>query len=156
MGNAQTSPLHKQTLTGHTDRVHRCAFSPAVDLLATVSYDGTVRLWCVNPDSGQYEAHPEMSIPGMHGCAFSPSGGVLATVTEDHDVHLHDMEPRISLISDTLNGGRGSAEQWFIGCAFSPSTEKPLLATISYGRTVQLWHKIAPDGSQGRAHARPG
>ncbi|MFH8659771.1 hypothetical protein [Streptomyces afghaniensis] len=39
------SPVYIKALKGHTDRVFSLTFSPQGDLLATISDDGTVRLW---------------------------------------------------------------------------------------------------------------
>ena len=49
-------------LTGHTNRVHSLAFSPDGAILASGSYDGTVRLW-------DMATHRQVAVLNGHGAA---------------------------------------------------------------------------------------
>jgi WD40 repeat protein len=76
-------------LSGHTDAVASCAFSPNGQLLATASRDGTIRLWEV--DSGS-------SIPPLRGhdgwilsVAFSPDGEHLVSGSADGTAKVWDL-----------------------------------------------------------------
>ena len=47
----QTSGLQlERTFPGHADRVHRIAWSPAEEVLATASEDGTLKIWKTDDD----------------------------------------------------------------------------------------------------------
>jgi WD40 repeat protein len=79
-------------LTGHTDEVNSCAFSPDGTLLATASNDRTVRLWHV-PDGA-----PRTVLTGhtswVEKCAFSPDGTLLATASRDGTIRLWHVPTR--------------------------------------------------------------
>jgi WD40 repeat protein len=73
-------------LTGHTDGVNGCAFSPDGALLATASDDRTIRLWQL-PDG---TAHAVLTghASWVIRCAFSPDGSLLASASNDGTVRL--------------------------------------------------------------------
>src|SRR4051812_16815588 len=72
-------PKLRETLKGHTQAVKSVTFSPDGKILASASYDGTLRLWEVATGKeraalGEYT--------GCVGCvAFSPDGKTLASGT---------------------------------------------------------------------------
>ena len=63
------------TLTEHTDEVAGLAFSPNEQLLATASFDGTIRIWHL-PDGQLLHT---MDVIGNSDLAFSPDGTILAS-----------------------------------------------------------------------------
>ena len=78
----QTSGLQlERTFPGHADRVHRIAWSPAEEVLATASEDGTLKIWKTDDD------RPLQSFDGHTGplrhVAWSPDGKHLACGAED-------------------------------------------------------------------------
>jgi len=79
-------------LTGHTDAVTSCAFSPDGTLLATVSDDRTARLWSVH--DGTAIATLDGHASWVEACAFSPDGTLLATAGRDHIIRLWHVATR--------------------------------------------------------------
>jgi WD40 repeat protein len=90
-GTQQPAPTH--TLAGHIGSAWDAAFNPAGDLLATLGFDGSVRLW----DAATGEEL--LAIPGENNgpdLAFSPDGRHLAAASGSgkvvvYAVHLDDL-----------------------------------------------------------------
>src|SRR5664279_1778676 len=56
-----------RTLTGHTDNVNSCAFSPDGRRIVSASRDNTLKIW-------DAESGAELATLTGHNCAFSPDG----------------------------------------------------------------------------------
>ena len=117
-------------LSGHTDRVHAVAFSPNGKILATGSYDRTIRLWNV-------ATHRQLgALTGTSGdvysVAFSPNGKILASGGDDRSVRLWDVRTHRQL-GQPLNGHDGEINS----VAFSPDGK--ILASGGENGTVRLW-----------------
>jgi WD40 repeat protein len=69
--------------------VNAVAFSPDGSLLASASYDETVRLW--NPSTGQEVQELEGHTGWVNAVAFSPDGSLLASASSDQTVRLWDV-----------------------------------------------------------------
>src|ERR1700736_2945837 len=78
-------PPAPQELKGHSALVYGIAFSPDGKLLATASFDNTVKLW--NFAAGGKEILTLSGHTGPVYCvAFSPDGSVLASSSLDQSI----------------------------------------------------------------------
>ncbi|MFC8430712.1 AAA family ATPase [Streptomyces sp. NPDC057253] len=124
-------------LTGHTGAVYLTSFSPDGKLLATASYDRTVRLWDVS-DRRHPKALGEPLAGGtswMSSAVFSPDGTTLAGAGDDGRIRLWDVrDPRHpKSLGTPLTGHDGTI--YLI--AFSPDGRT--LASAGEDTTVRLW-----------------
>jgi WD40 repeat protein len=117
------------TLTGHSGLVRSVAFSPDGHLLASGSFDGTIKLW--DPNSGKTLQTLTGHSGNVRSVIFSPDGQVLASGGDDGSIKLWDVQSGELL--QTLPGHALGVSS----VAFSPDGQ--LLASGSFDGTVKVW-----------------
>ncbi|KNE68343.1 hypothetical protein AMAG_13002 [Allomyces macrogynus ATCC 38327] len=122
-----------RVLEGHTAQVFCVAFHPQGHLLASGSFDETVRLW--NAQTGEcVRILPAHSDP-VSTIDFSPDGTLLASASYDGLVRVWDVRTGLCLKTLVAAGDDNPP----IGCArFAPNGK--YLAVASLDSTVRLWN----------------
>lgn len=115
-------------LQGHLDAVQNVSFSPDGQMLATASYDRTVKLWrrdgsLVKTLLGHTEAVMSVS--------FSPDAKMIASGSLDGTVRLWDSNGKLIRVI------HAHKNYWVLGISFSPDGNT--IATASNDKTVKLW-----------------
>ncbi|KAJ5175634.1 Vegetative incompatibility protein HET-E-1 [Penicillium canariense] len=101
------SSMEKQILKGHTDWIFDVAFAPDGNILASISVDGTLRLWDVF--TGKEMLSDTLSGGFLReNIVFAPDGRLLATVTGSRIVKLLDTK--------TLE----ERQKFFVGSIYDP------------------------------------
>jgi len=128
----QENALFKK-LSGHRQRIHRLAWSPNGDRLASASEDGTVRVW--NHATGE-TTHV---LKGHHNTVFDvawrPGGQRLATAGADGTVKIWDSTTGNELL--TVWGHQSAV----MGVTWSPDGYQ--LATADLAGNVFIWDATA-------------
>jgi len=140
---------------GHSSSVSSVAFHPTLPLLATCSWDQTVKLWRLDkPDGSAATCVATLdSSKGWHqggmvlSVAFHPTLPLLATGSSDNTMKLWRFSADGS--AATLAARLGISNEGHFDDVNSVvfHLTLPLMATGSSDKTVKLWRLDKPDGS---------
>ena len=123
----------KQTLRGHTSTVSSVVFSPDGRMLASGSFDYSLRLWNVGNKKELRVLNGHTSV--VTSVAFSLNSQILASGSWDNTVRLWDVASGAEL--HKLEGHKGTVN----AIAFSPDGRT--LASASSDNTLKLWDVVS-------------
>ena len=87
---------HLQTLEGHRGSVYSVVFSPDGSLLASGSWNNTIRLW--DAETGAHLQTLEGHRGSVNSVVFSPDGSLLASGSRDNTIRLWEIpDTRMSI-----------------------------------------------------------
>jgi len=130
---AEQKPVHdlENAPERHASSVWSLAFSPDDrNLLATASYDGTVRLWDVNAGCLRHTLRGHGG--SVTGVAFHKDGKRILSVSMDGALKIWDAEMGLEFL--TLRSPRSQLTSLAVGRAGR------LIATTSFDGTVLIWN----------------
>lgn len=114
---------------GHKDAIIQVVFSPNDQIIATASFDNTVKLW-KSDGTLILTKNPIEHKDKVNSLDFSPDGQMLATASFDKTVKLWKTDGTIVRILEGHKDG-------VFGVAFSPDGKT--IATASADTTIKLW-----------------
>jgi len=115
-------------LEGHTDFVWGLAWSPASDILASASQDGSVRLW----DAATFTQIAILETGWAYCVDWSPDGKLLAIGTSAGDVQVWD-----AAAQQLLHTWKSETRTSIISIAWSPDGKT--IASGEWGGEIYLW-----------------
>lgn len=119
-----------RTMTEHANNVLSVVYSPDGKLIASASWDETVRIW--NSTSGQCLKILGDHADWVYSTAFSPDGKLVASGSYDKTVKIWDVNTGNCL--KTLVGHQSYANY----VVFSPNGK--YIASSGYDRVIKIWN----------------
>ncbi len=121
----------KSLNTTHSDSILDMAFQPKGDLLATASYDTTVKIWRKFKEIRTLKEHSD----AVYGVSFSPDGTLLASGGADRAVKVWEVA------SGKLLYTLGESTDWVYTVSFSPDGKH--LAAAGVDKSIRVWEVTA-------------
>ncbi|MEB3218555.1 MAG: serine/threonine-protein kinase [Nostocales cyanobacterium 94392] len=119
--------LLQKTLTEHSDWVNSVAISPDGNILASGSFDNTIKLW--NLATGELIRTLAEHSDWVNSVAFSPDGNLLASGSSGGTIKLWNPQT-----TRTLAGHSDSV------ISVAISRDSKILASGSFDKTIKLWN----------------
>jgi WD40 repeat protein len=125
-----------KSIAAHTDVVHAMNFGGDGKLLATCSYDRTVKLW--NAESGGEVSTLRDHSDAVYDVTFSPDGKLLASGAADRAVKVWEVVSgrRLYTLSEPT--------EWIYALAWSPDGK--YLAGAGVDKSIRVWDATAAGG----------
>lgn len=136
----QGNQVVRQRLTGHTEPLRTCHFSPNGEWLATAGDDATIRLWNVAPNQPD-QCFVIQAGGEVQQVQFSPDGSWLAAAV-GNVVQIWETSGEFALVR-TLSGHEGDVST----VAISPDGKQ--IASAGWDTSIRIW-----DRERGICYAR--
>lgn len=120
-----------KTLPGHKQTITQVKFSPDGKLIASASWDKTIKIW--DAKNGELIDTLQHHQSGINSIAFSPNSKLLAAASEDKTISIWQLNGNQAQLLQTLPGHQDSVKS----ITFSPDGK--LIASGSYDKTIKLW-----------------
>ncbi|MDM8562000.1 hypothetical protein QUF54_01440, partial [Candidatus Marithioploca araucensis] len=114
----------------HTDIVKRLAFNAKGCLLASASYDNTVKLWQLK--EGQLQEQQTFAVHSAHAVAFSPDSQIIATAGYDGQIGLFTVGTSLKRF---INAHKGK-----VASVSFDNSGRHLLSSGMVDFTLRLWN----------------
>ncbi|KAJ1551779.1 POC1 centriolar protein A [Nowakowskiella sp. JEL0078] len=131
-GTGTNWPACLSTFEGHTSQVKGVAFSPDGTLVASASFDETIKIWSV--ETGEMLKSLKGHTSYITSVAFSADGLNLVSTSRDETVRIW------SVTGEELKTFKGHTG-WVNSAAFSPDGQ--LIASASDDESIRLWSVVS-------------
>lgn len=120
-------------LTGHRDAVYGVAWSPDNQVVASGSWDGTIRIWDLSTGRNRVLAKKQADVNAL---SWKPNSSLLAAGAEYGPIKLFDVETGEHIAEYEGHSGNINNLAW--------SPDGQLLAAASGDRSILIWKQNSP------------